>query len=144
MKVFTNGCFDILHRGHVELLRYCSELASCPVTNHDDAACRNVRGRVIVGLNSDESVRKLKVASPQRPIFKMEDRKCLLESLKFVDEVRVFGEDTPYELIKELSPDLIVKGGDYKPSEVVGNDICRVEIFPFFGEYSTTSILNIS
>ena len=120
--IFTNGCFDILHRGHVELLRHCKSL-----------------GRVVVGLNSDSSVRKLK--GKNRPFFPQEDREYMLRSCKYVDDVIVFSEDTPYALIKELQPDLIVKGGDYKPHEVVGNDIAAVQIFNYITGFSTTSIL---
>jgi rfaE bifunctional protein nucleotidyltransferase chain/domain len=132
MKVFTNGCFDILHRGHLELLEYCSELASLVDAAHDR--------RVIVGLNSDESIRRLKGRG--RPINNQDDRKFFLESLKFVDEVKLFDEDTPYELIKSTRPDIIVKGGDYKPDEVVGNYLCEVKIFDFVDGYSTTNIVN--
>ena len=93
--VFTNGCFDIVHRGHIELLKYCREIGSY----------------VVVGLNSDDSVKKLK--GEQRPYFNQEDRKILLENLSCVDEVHIFNEETPYNLISELKPDIIVKGGDY-------------------------------
>ena len=124
--VFTNGCFDILHRGHVELLRYCKSL-----------------GVVMVGINSDSSIKRIKGES--RPINKQEDRKFLLESLKFVDTVKIFDEDTPYELIKSIRPDIIVKGGDYFSKDVVGNDICEVIIFDYVEGYSSTRIIqNIS
>ena len=129
MKVFTNGCFDILHRGHLELLKYCSSIA-CPAMG----------GYLVVGLNSDESVRRLK--GEGRPINNQKDRKFFLESLKFVDEVRVFDEDTPLKLIEEIKPDVIVKGGDYDPDTVVGGDTCEVRIFDYIGEYSTTNIIN--
>jgi len=122
--VFTNGCFDVVHRGHVELLKYCKDIGS----------------RVIVGLNSDESVKRLK--GSERPYFNEQDRKLLLETLNCVDEVYIFDEDTPYNLICELKPDIIVKGGDYVPSEVVGNDISDVIIFNFVNGYSTTKILD--
>ena len=89
--VFTNGCFDILHRGHMELLRYCKSL-----------------GTVTVGINSDASVERLK--GPFRPYFNQDDRKFMLESCKYVDEVLLFEEDTPYALIEKLRPDIIVKG----------------------------------
>ena len=121
--IFTNGCFDILHRGHVELLRYCYNLGD----------------RVVVGLNSDQSVKRLK--GQFRPFNAQEDRKFILESLKFVDEVIVFDEDTPLELITKLKPDVIVKGGDYNVEQVVGNKIAKVEIFNFLEGYSTTKIL---
>jgi D-beta-D-heptose 7-phosphate kinase/D-beta-D-heptose 1-phosphate adenosyltransferase len=121
--VFTNGCFDILHRGHVELLRFCKK-----------------RGRVIVGLNSDESVKKIKGDS--RPVNTQDDRKFLLSSLVFVDDVIIFDDETPYDLIKQLKPDLIVKGGDYDIDNVSGNDLCEVLIFDYVKEYSTTKLLH--
>ena len=125
--VFTNGCFDILHRGHVELLRFCKSLGDY----------------VIVGLNSDESVKRLK--GDHRPINSQEDRKILLESLVFVDKVILFDEDTPYSLISDLMPDTIVKGGDYNVKDVVGSDICNIKIFGLVDGYSTTkSIKDIS
>ena len=121
--IFTNGCFDILHRGHMELLKFCSGL-----------------GRVVVGLNSDESVRRLK--GSKRPIFRFTDRKFMLESCKYVSKVVVFEEDTPLNLIKKIKPDIIVKGGDYKKEDVVGNDICdQVIIFNYLDGYSTTQII---
>ena len=122
--VFTNGCFDIIHRGHLELLKYCRDMGSY----------------VIVGLNSDDSVKRLK--GSERPYFNEQDRKFLLESLSCVDEVHIFDEDTPYDIISKLKPDIIVKGGDYDPSEVVGNDISDVIIFNFINGYSTTKILD--
>ena len=94
--VFTNGCFDILHRGHIELLKYCKSL-----------------GKVTVGINSDKSV----------------------------DDVIIFDEETPYNLIKTLKPDIIVKGGDYKIKEVVGSNMAKVKIFNYINGYSTTNIL---
>tara|TARA_R100000315_G_C5211684_1_gene125807 strand:- start:403 stop:792 length:390 start_codon:yes stop_codon:yes gene_type:complete len=120
--IFTNGCFDILHRGHYELLKYCSSL-----------------GRVVVGLNSDSSVTDLK--GPTRPFFKQEDRIFALLSCRYVDEVIVFNENTPYNLIKSISPDIIVKGGDYVADRVVGSDLAEVRIFNFIDGYSTTRIL---
>lgn len=119
MKIFTNGCFDIIHRGHIELLKYCKTL-----------------GYVIVGLNSDSSVKKLK--GENRPINNQEDRKILLESLKYIDEVIIFDDETPYNLIKKIKPNVIVKGGDYNINEVIGNDICEVKIFNYVEGYSTT------
>ena len=122
-KIFTNGCFDVVHRGHIELLKFCKSY-----------------GRVIVGLNSDESVRKLK--GPSRPIFSQKDRKFLLESCKYVDKVIIFDEETPLELIKEIKPDIIVKGGDYTEDQVVGKDFCKsVIIFNYLDGYSTTKIV---
>ena len=120
--VFTNGCFDILHRGHFELLKYCKTL-----------------GYVIIGLNSDSSVKHLK--GETRPLFSQKDRQFMLKSCKYVDEVTIFDEETPYKLIKEVKPDIIVKGGDYKKEDVVGHDLAEVKIFNYLKGYSTTSIL---
>ncbi len=121
--MFTNGCFDILHRGHLELLRFCRSLGS----------------KVVVGINSDKSIKILK--GEKRPINNQEDRKFFLESLSFVDEVFIFDEDTPLLLINDIKPDIIVKGGDYKPEEVVGNKICKVVIFDYVKGYSTTKTI---
>lgn len=121
--IFTNGCFDILHRGHYELLRYCKSLGST----------------VIVGLNSDESVKILK--GQDRPFFSEQDRKFALESCKYVDNVIIFEEKTPYNLIKSLKPDIVVKGGDYLEKDVVGYSLAEVKIFKFIEGYSTTNIL---
>ena len=123
-KVFTNGCFDILHRGHLELLWFC----------------KSAGDTVTVGLNSDKSVKKLKGTS--RPINSQEDRRFLLESLACVDKVVIFDEETPIDLIKQLKPDIIVKGGDYSPEEVVGYNLAEVIIFDTIDGYSTTNIAN--
>jgi rfaE bifunctional protein nucleotidyltransferase chain/domain len=120
MIVFTNGCFDILHRGHLDLLKFCKENGNT----------------VIVGLNSDASIKRIK--GKDRPINSQEDRKYFLESIKFVDKVIVFNEDTPYNLIMKIKPDMIVKGGDYRIEDVVGSDICEVRIFDYVEGYSTT------
>jgi len=121
--IFTNGCFDILHLGHIELLKYAKSLGT----------------KLIVGINSDESIKKLK--GDNRPINDVKTRKIILESIKFVDEVFVFEEETPLELIKKINPDIIVKGGDYKASEVVGKNLADVIIFNFIDGYSTTKII---
>ena len=118
--VFTNGCFDIIHRGHIELLEFCSTLGD----------------KVIVGLNSDKSVRLLK--GQNRPINNQNDRKMLLEAIKYVDNVIVFEEETPYNLICKIKPDITVKGGDYKAKDVVGANIAKVVIFDYVKGYSTT------
>jgi D-beta-D-heptose 7-phosphate kinase/D-beta-D-heptose 1-phosphate adenosyltransferase len=123
-KVFTNGCFDILHRGHIDLLEKSKQIGDY----------------LIVGLNSDASVKKLKGDS--RPINNQEDRKKALESFKFVDEVVIFDEETPYELIKKIKPDVITKGGDYAAERVVGNDLAIVKIIPFVRGYSSTKVIN--
>ena len=121
--VFTNGCFDILHRGHLEYLKESAFWGD----------------RLIVGINSDASVKRLKGHS--RPINSETDRQYALECLSFVDRVYIFNEDTPIELIKYLKPDLITKGGDYVASNVVGYDICRVKIIPTVKGYSTTGMI---
>ena len=114
--VFTNGCFDILHRGHVELLRFCK-------SKYPDH-------KLVVG-----------VKGKNRPVNNISDRVFLLESIRFVDEVIVFSEDTPYNLIRKVNPDIIVKGGDYQPEDVVGNDLCDVVIFNYVKGYSTTKTI---
>lgn len=102
--VFTNGCFDLLHPGHIDLLRRARELGS----------------RLVVGINSDESARKIK--GDGRPFMTQEDRAELLAALRFVDEVVVFEELTPEKLIHRIKPDVLVKGGDWKTSEIIGAD----------------------
>ena len=124
MIVFTNGCFDVLHRGHIEYLEKSRALGN----------------KLIVGLNSDASVRKLK---PGRPINSAEDRRAVLLALRCVDEVIIFDEPTPLELIQRISPDIITKGGDYSPDQVVGARIAkRTVIIPFLDGYSSTRIIN--
>ena len=112
--VFTNGCFDILHKGHVELLEFCKHYKGVSFSG------RSLFPRVVVGLNSDASVKRLKGDS--RPINNQEDRAYLLQSLKYVDDVIIFDEDTPLDLIKLIKPDILVKGGDYEGIRVVGQD----------------------
>lgn len=124
--VFTNGCFDILHRGHIELLRFC----------------RTLGDKVVVGLNSDSSTRSIKGSS--RPFNTQEDRKFMLEELRSVDEVIVFPEETPYRLIQNLSPDIIVKGSDYAEDQVVGRHLAKVVIFDIIHGYSTTKTIQDS
>ena len=121
-QIFTNGCFDVLHKGHVELLKFCKSL-----------------GYVTVGLNSDVSVAGLKGAG--RPINSEEDRKFILQSLRYVDQVIIFNESTPLRLIQDLKPDIVVKGGDYAKADVVGNGIAEVIIFNTIEGYSTTDTL---
>ena len=124
--VFTNGCFDILHTGHFELL----------------AEAKSLGGKLIVGINSDDSVRRFK--GPKRPINNVNKRKKQLELLPWVDEVVVFDEDTPYRLIKEVVPHVIVKGGDYTVEQVVGHDLADVHLVPTVDGYSTTQIIKDS
>lgn len=122
--VFTNGCFDVLHRGHIDYLKQSRQLGD----------------KLIVGLNSDRSVRELKGSS--RPINSQEDRKYILENLPFVDQVIIFDEPTPLNLIKQIQPDIITKGGDYQPENVVGYTIVpRTVILPFTEGQSTSSII---
>lgn len=124
--VFTNGCFDVLHQGHRKLLKEARELGDC----------------LVVGLNSDASIARLK--GENRPVNSFQQRIEALEALPFVDAVVVFEEDTPYELIQQLSPNILVKGGDYTPSEVVGNDLVdEVVIIPLVDGVSTTNLLNV-
>ena len=124
--VFTNGVFDILHKGHFELL----------------AEARTLGEKLIVGINSDASVKRLK--GETRPINNQMKRISQLEILPWVDQVIVFHEDTPYELIKELKPHVIVKGGDYTVDEVVGHDLADVHLVQTVEGYSTTSIIEAS
>ena len=126
--VFTNGCFDIIHYGHVDYLVKAKELGD----------------KLVIGLNSDMSVKRLKGES--RPVMNEMARATLLASLVFVDAVVVFEEDTPEDLIKTIVPDILVKGGDYKYQDIVGADFVSVtgglvEIIPFVEGYSTTDIL---
>ena len=123
--IFTNGCFDILHPAHIQLLKYCKNL-----------------GYVVVGLNSDKSVKKLK--GEDRPFFSENDRKLMLKSCRYVDEVHIFEEETPYNLIKSLNPDIIVKGGDYISEDVVGFNLAEVKIFEYIDGYSTSKIIQNS
>lgn len=122
--VFTNGCFDLIHRGHLTYLDEAAELGD----------------HLIVGVNSDASIRRLK--GSLRPIVSEEDRAYHLAALRAVDAVVIFDEDTPYELIQEIRPDVLVKGGDYSPDDVVGKEFAdRVQIIPFVEGYSTTKLI---
>ncbi|MGY8865326.1 MAG: PfkB family carbohydrate kinase [Methylophagaceae bacterium] len=122
--VFTNGVFDILHIGHLKLLRHAKTLGN----------------RLVVGINSDSSVKRLK--GDLRPINGEDTRKESLLELGFVDDVIVFNEDTPLEAITKLEPDIIVKGGDYTFDTVVGNHLAKIVIFPTVKGHSTTRIIN--
>jgi len=126
--VFTNGCFDLLHLGH---LTYLSQ-------------ARSLGEVLIVGLNSDSSVRKIK--GSQRPIKTQDERRLHLAALSFVDAVIIFEDETPAELIAALQPDILVKGGDYRPEEVVGRETVekaggQVVILPFLSGYSSTKLI---
>lgn len=125
--VFTNGCFDILHKGHVQYLEQAAGLGNA----------------LIVGLNSDESTREIK--GPGRPINRQDSRAFVLAAMGFVDAVVVFDEDTPKELIRNLTPDVLVKGGDYEESDVIGGDHVKknggkVVILGYLDGFSTTAI----
>jgi rfaE bifunctional protein nucleotidyltransferase chain/domain len=125
--VFSNGCFDILHRGHIDYLANASDLGDV----------------LIIGVNTDASVHRLKGTT--RPINDEYARALLLASLKFVSAVVLFDEDTPYELISKIQPDVLVKGDDYKPEDIVGYDIVKAKggdiiTIPLVEGYSTSSV----
>jgi rfaE bifunctional protein nucleotidyltransferase chain/domain len=125
---FTNGCFDILHKGHIRYLADASDLADV----------------FIIGLNTDSSVKRLK--GPNRPLQDQESRAISLSALVFIDYVVMFGEDTPLELLKIIRPNILVKGGDYQVETIVGYDLVtsyggKVITLPLVKGYSTTSII---
>lgn len=127
--VFTNGCFDIIHRGHIELLTKAADFGS----------------KLVMGLNTDMSVKRLKGAG--RPIQDETSRALIMAGFSFIDLVVLFGQDTPLELISLIKPDVLVKGGDYKAEEIVGYDVVKrnkgqVVTITFLEGYSTTSIVN--
>ena len=130
--VFTNGCFDVLHVGHIHVLRESARLG----------------GYLIVGLNSDASIKRNKGTS--RPINNQEDRAEVLRCLNFVDEVIIFDEDTPENLIKKINPEILTKGGDYEKENIVGADYVqslggKVRIIPYLpGKSSSLIIQKIS
>ena len=126
--VFTNGCFDVIHKGHIECLVKASELGE----------------KLIVGLNSDYSIKQLKGIG--RPILDEETRVLLLASLSFIYAVVIFDQETPYNLINEMLPDILVKGGDYKIVEVIGHDIVqeyggKIVLIPLVEGISSTNII---
>ena len=126
--MFTNGCFDILHQGHIHLLSTCNEFGD----------------RVVVGLNADASVKRLKGSS--RPVNDERSRTVILASLQFVDAVVLFYEDTPENLIHYLHPDVLVKGGDWKKEEIIGGNFVegyggKVKTVPYLKGFSTTEII---
>jgi rfaE bifunctional protein nucleotidyltransferase chain/domain len=126
--VFTNGCFDILHFGHVDYLE----------------KARNLGQKLIVGLNTDTSVQRLK--GPDRPICDETSRAHVMASLEFVDAVILFDEETPLELISFIKPDILVKGNDYTIENIVGADVVlknggSVETVPLVNGYSTTNVI---
>lgn len=126
--VFTNGCFDILHHGHLDLLAKAASMGS----------------KLVVGLNTDDSVKRLK--GHTRPVTHEQDRLFQIASLLCVDAVCLFDEDTPKELIESIRPDVLVKGGDYSVANIVGAEFVQsyggtVAIVPFVEGYSTTSMI---
>lgn len=126
--VFTNGCFDILHLGHVEYLNEARALGDC----------------LIIAINSDESVRKIK--GPDRPINNEHDRAKMLLNLKAVDCVQIFNEETPLEIIKLICPKVLVKGGDWKPEQIIGSDFVAkiggiTKSLMFKEGYSTSNLI---
>lgn len=128
--VFSNGCFDILHRGHVEYLSKAADLGDI----------------LVIGLNTDASVKRLK--GPSRPVNDEKARAVVLAALEFVDAIVFFEEDTPYNLIKFVMPDILVKGKDYKAEDIVGYDIVtsnggKVETIELVDGFSTTNILKM-
>jgi rfaE bifunctional protein nucleotidyltransferase chain/domain len=127
--VFTNGCFDVLHRGHIEYLGRAAALGDY----------------LVIGMNTDESVRKLKGSS--RPYLDEQTRALILASLGFVTAVVPFNEDTPYDLIKKIQPHVLVKGGDYKIEDIVGYDLVKAKggqvlTIPLTEGFSSTLIIN--
>ena len=127
--VFTNGCFDIIHRGHIEVLAQTADLGD----------------RLIIGLNSDSSIQKLK--GKNRPIIDEQSRAILLASLSFIDAVVLFSEETPINLINTLKPDVLAKGGDYEISTIVGHKVVqenggKVILVPFVDGFSSTTIID--
>jgi len=128
--VFTNGVFDLLHLGHIDYLGKAKDLGDI----------------LIIGVNTDESSKRLGKGK-NRPITNEKSRSTIIAALNFVDAVVLFNEDTPYELIKTIQPDILVKGADYKPSEIVGYDVVtakdgKIETIEFLSGYSTTDIEN--
>lgn len=124
MIVFTNGVFDVLHVGHIRLLRFAKQQGS----------------RLIVGINSDQSTTALK--GPGRPFNTEVNRKETLEAIRFVDKVIIFNEPTPLELIQSIDPDIVVKGGDYSLKSVVAGNRAKVVLAPYYLSHSTTQYAN--
>ena len=126
--VFTNGCFDLLHPGHIDYLSKAADLGDA----------------LIIGLNSDSSVKQLN-KGVNRPLQSENDRALILSSIQFIEAITIFEEATPYELIKAVQPDVLTKGGDWKEADIVGADIVKAKggsviSIPFVDGYSTTNI----
>ena len=127
--VFTNGCFDIIHRGHIEVLARTADLGD----------------KLIIGLNSDKSIQKIK--GKGRPIIDEQSRAILLAALRFVDAIVLFSDDTPLNLISTLLPNVLAKGGDYEIETIVGHEIVQqnggeVILVPFLDGFSSTNIID--
>ena|ERR1017187_2197872 len=128
--VFTNGCFDILHQGHIDYL----------------SKARDLGGALIIGLNTDASIKRLN-KSPERPINKEQSRALVLAALVLIDVVVLFDEDTPYDLIKAIQPDVLAKGADYKVEDIIGYDIVKahggeITTIELTEGFSTTELIN--
>ena len=121
--VFTNGCFDLFHAGHLKLLRDAKQFGD----------------ELHVGINSDDSIRLIK--GPWRPIINQDQRFEIIAAIKYVDRVYIFDEPTPKKLIEQIMPDIVVKGGDWDPREVVGGHVAKVVTVPLLPGISTTSII---
>jgi D-beta-D-heptose 7-phosphate kinase/D-beta-D-heptose 1-phosphate adenosyltransferase len=125
--VITNGCFDIVHEGHIALFKYCKSIVP-------------ENGSVIVALNSDDSVRRLKGST--RPINSLQSRIALLNQIESIDWIVVFDEDTPYELYSKIKPTVLVKGGDYAADSLIGREFCKqIQIFKYVPGKSTTGVI---
>src|ERR1043166_7846081 len=130
--VFTNGCFDLIHPGHIDLL----------------TKARSMGSKLVVGINSDRSVRAIK--GPGRPLQGEESRKAVLLGLRPVDEVVIFDEPTPERIIREIRPDVLVKGGDWRPNEIIGADlvesyggkVCSIPLTPGFSTSQIAEQMN--
>jgi D-beta-D-heptose 7-phosphate kinase/D-beta-D-heptose 1-phosphate adenosyltransferase len=126
--VFTNGCFDILHEGHMALLQYCQSI-------------KEHGGEVLVAINSDDSIKKLK--GPTRPVNDEQARIAILNNIVSVDWILVFKEDTPYEVLRQIRPHTLVKGGDYTVDSIIGKEFCEnVKVFTYIEGKSSTNIIN--
>ena len=126
--VFTNGCFDIVHEGHIALFKYCKSI-------------KEAGGYVVVALNSDESIKRLKGSS--RPINSLQARITLLNEFESIDWIVSFNDETPYNILEQIRPDTLVKGGDYTVDSIIGKEFCNeVRIFNYMEGKSTTNIIN--
>ena len=126
--VFTNGCFDIVHEGHIALFKYCKSI-------------KQAGGYVVVALNSDESIKRLKGSS--RPINSLQARIAILNEFESIDWIISFNDETPYSILEQIRPDTLVKGGDYSADSIIGKEFCNeLRIFNYIEGKSTTNIIN--